>query len=310
MIEKTFAFGYPFFLRVIFPGFWASIVLYALLWPWIGQMVNIGQAANMALFFSGMTIALGLITTFADLPIYSLYEGRACWPGWLRRRLTRRLQSKIDKLVDRATKTTDETDEHERAEIWAWLRRFPRTEEGRPQGVSPTLIGNILSAYEGYPLQRYGMDSVFYWHRIWLTLDDKTRREIDSLWAPADAVTYLSFLSFSGFVVSIPLLIVSLVHGSWSAFFAVDLRLLWGATTPSLLLVGWMFYMLSLPLHVANGEIFKSVFDVYRKQVEHIVIDAERAIEEKKRWHASWDYLQYYPGPRHPSEPKGPEPQR
>ena len=301
MIEKTLSFGYPFFLRVIFPGALASAVLYLVLWPWIGETVNMADKVALVLFFSVSTIALGVIVSFADRPIYSLYEARAWWPAWLRRWLIGRRRLEVGKRCVAADKTADK---QERAEIWSWLRRFPVTEGGQPNAVSPTAIGNILYGYEDYPRQRYGMDSVFYWPRIWLVLDDRTRKEIDSLWAPADSLTYLSFVSLFSFVVLIPFLIGSLVQTSWSASFVVDIRHLWGATVPSLILLWRVFYTLSLPLHISNGETFKSVFDVYRKQIEHVLIDRHQATCEKKKWRDAWHYLQYYPGPRGAAKPR------
>ena len=184
------------------------------------------------------------------------------------------------------------------------MRRFPVDEKGRPKAMSPTALGNILYGYEDYPWQKYGMDPVFYWSRIWLTLDESTRKEIDSLWAPADSLTYLSFVSLFGSAVLIPFLIVSLVQSSWSASFVVDLRHLWGATVPSLILLWRVFYTLSLPLHVNNGEIFKAVFDVYRRQIEHVLIDQHQATCEGKKWRDAWQYLQYHPGPRGVAKPR------
>lgn len=300
MIEKTLAFGYPFFLRVIFPGSLASAVLYLILWPWVGETINMADKVAFGLFFSVSTIALGLIVSFADHPIYSLYEARVGWPRWLRRWLVRRRQLEVER---RRIAANEATDEQERAEMWSWLRRFPLTEEGEPRALSPTAIGNILYGYEDYPWQRYAMDAVFYWPRIWLMVDDKTRKEIDSLWAPADSLTYLSFIALFGSVVLIPFLVVSLVQSAWSASFVVDLRHLWGAAVPSLILLWRIFYLLSLPLHISNGETFKSVFDVYRGQIENLLPDRDQATYEKKKWHDAWHYLQYYPGPRGRTKP-------
>jgi hypothetical protein len=189
--------------------------------------------------------------------IYKLYEGRG-WPQGPSRRLTKRIKSKVDGRYRKATYTTDDK---EKREIWSWLRRFP-IEDGIPNANMPTELGNILAGYEEYPLRRYGMDAIFYWYRIWLKLEDKTRKELDSLGGPADCLVYLSFVSLFGFVLLIPFIILSLVLGSWSADHAVDLRILWGGGAAVLFGFAWFFYRLSLDRHVSYGEYFKAVFDI------------------------------------------------
>jgi hypothetical protein len=52
------------------------------------------------------------------------------------------------------------------------------------------MIGNIIDEYEAYPLSRYGMDSAFYWPRLWLIIDKDVRNEIDGEWAVVDAAVY------------------------------------------------------------------------------------------------------------------------
>lgn len=310
MIEKTLAFGYPFFLRVIVPGVAASFVWYLILWPLIGNTVNLSDKVALALFFSVFTVALGVFVSLADGAIYSVYEGRSMWPDRLRRWSTHRIQTRLER---RAKEASEISDMQEKDEIWSWLRRFPVTEDGKPKAERPTELGAILYAYEDYPFQKYGMDSVFYWPRIWLKIDDKTRKEIDALWAPADCLTYLSFVSGLGAVLFVSLLLGSWVQIFWNATQLADLHILWGAAGVSLLILWRIFYHLSLPLHVKNGEIFKSIFDVYRKELENIAITYEEVASEKRKWSGTWRYLQYHmradseerPGsPLHTSNPK------
>ena len=80
-----------------------------------------------------------------------------------------------DILVRRYTAAYDE--------LWSEIRQFPADEHDHYIATRPTKMGNILASYEDYPDSRYGMDSVFYWHRLWLIVDKDTREEIDRTWA-------------------------------------------------------------------------------------------------------------------------------
>lgn len=57
-----------------------------------------------------------------------------------------------------------------------------------------------------------------------------------------------------------------------------------------LLVFGYLIYRLSLPSHRANGEIFKSIFDLYRGRLE---VRLSIGGTEKENWGKTWLYLQY-----------------
>lgn len=56
------------------------------------------------------------------------------------------------------------------------------------------------------------------------------------------------------------------------------------------LLLGYIFYRLSLPYHQENGEKFKALFDLYRDKFSKM-----RSLQpgEYNDWTAAWAYLQY-----------------
>ncbi len=58
-----------------------------------------------------------------------------------------------------------------------------------------------MASYEYYPETRYGMDSAFYWYRIWLVIPDDTRKEYDNSWALGQAWLYISAASLTSFLV-------------------------------------------------------------------------------------------------------------
>lgn len=68
---------------------------------------------------------------------------------------------------------------------------FPR-DEGR---IMPTSLGNALRAAEDYSYNVYGMDSIFWWPRLWLLLPDRVRNEIDESFVPIVAMLNFSSLT-------------------------------------------------------------------------------------------------------------------
>src|SRR5262249_35103697 len=77
-------------------------------------------------------------------------------------------------------------------EYAAELNEFPINKEtALPTVFCPTRLGNIIYAYEQYPLLKYGLDAVFFWPRLWLAVDKDLREEIDNHQAQADGLVYL-----------------------------------------------------------------------------------------------------------------------
>jgi len=54
--------------------------------------------------------------------------------------------------------------------------------------------------------------------------------------------------------------------------------------------LAYFFYRLSLPFHRNNGDVFKSLFDLYRDKLTRMTILQPR---EEERWEAAWAYLNY-----------------
>jgi hypothetical protein len=158
-------------------------------------------------------------------------------------------------------------------------------------------MGNILEAYEEYPKRKYGMDSVFYWYRIWLFITEEVRKCVDQIWANADCLLYLSFVSLLGALLFI---ILSLVKALFMILSSAGVAFMSLSISFGVLIVGtlillfavWIFYRLSLPSHKINGEYFKSIFDLYRGEITKIQLEGEPA-EEQEKWYRTWLYLQY-----------------
>lgn len=118
-----------------------------------------------------------------ELPVIKFLEGY--WPSWmrpLRRLLLQRqrhwLRQKEQRWQNLATQqdkqslTPEEMDEFVALD-WQ-LRQFP----ARPERLMPTRLGNLLRAAEEQPLNKYGLDAIICWPRLWLVLPDDVRKEL------------------------------------------------------------------------------------------------------------------------------------
>jgi hypothetical protein len=286
-VDKAPSLGIPFFFRVVVPG----AVVSGALTPMALKLLDGFRlsAEQQTLFVAGLLVFVGLLLSALDLPIYGFLEGRWWWPSRLKSWRVAYWRKKVQKLHARAKDLADP----ERAEHWYILRQYPRDSEGNPTATAPTTLGNILASYEGYPDARYGMDSVFYWPRIWLQLSKDTRTEIDESWALVDTMIYLvgglilaglAYLAAAGWS----------VLSSWFSWLPplYNLEDLPRVVVAGLALIAsaWIPYVISLPLHVRNGETFKAVFDLFRDKVAGLAPGTE---EEKARFDEISNALQY-----------------
>jgi hypothetical protein len=82
-----------------------------------------------------------------------------------------RHKAKLRQLWDGAEDEGVEPDAHEA------YPRYPLTED--EEDVLPTRLGNILLAAERYPLSRYGMDTIYFWPRLFPLLPEKFQNEYE-----------------------------------------------------------------------------------------------------------------------------------
>ena len=207
----SFGYGYPFFLKVIIPGIVGSFILYPLVCALmfkIGLDIEFSEKyfTKLGLFFTAMVPFIGFILYFLDHTIYRLFEGYKFWPEFIRKYCIKRLNNKIRNRFQTYKNIKNEA---KKKILWEWLMRFPlkeKREETEVEAISPTQLGNILSSYESYPKSRYGMNAIFYWPRLWLSLDSETRKEVGRIWAEADCLTYISFIVYANLELEYPVL--------------------------------------------------------------------------------------------------------
>ena len=235
-----------------------------------------------------MVVTAGALVSALNGEFYKLYEGRTYWPDRLSDWATVRQQGRVDRLYLKADAAANRKRYNE---VWYNLRIYPTdSETGRRLATHPTLLGNILAAYEDYPKERYGMDSVFYWPRLWMVVEKDLKEEIGNSWAIADGLLNLSAVSFLAGLLWLSMTIAVEMGFLGSRWLPVT-----GFAASVGALAGWVglgygLYRLSLPFHRRNGEVFKSLYDMYRDKLKKLTTLAPR---EAELWRATWAYLQY-----------------
>jgi hypothetical protein len=252
-------------------------------------------------FFLGSTALLGWLLIILDMPIYMLFEGRRFWPGPIRKLGLNSEEKRLKKIIQTQEKYI-KSDRPKYLEATVEKRKFPMSETGQYEVRFPTRLGNTITAYETYPNSRYGMDAIFYWYRIWLKLDKDTREDIDNRSALVDSALYSSFALF---VSGLAWFVYAIVHTLTSAklMYVPRLAITWPIFL-AFLVSGYLTYRLSVYLHSQFGEVFKSTFDVYGKELDVSDIVKEIATitndpellnrSRREQFKSAWRYLHNY----------------
>ncbi len=287
--EKLLVVKFPVLMQIVFPGLLATGAIYpSVVWA-LRKLPREPDYLWRGGAYVILVILLGALVSLAGDEIYKVYEGRVRWPQRLFDWARKLEQARIKRLRERADAASAAGNHVKSGECWFELRAYPIDADGDPEARFPTRVGNILAGYEDYPNNRYGMDSIFYWPRLWLQLDKDKKEEIEGQWCVADGFLTLSAISFGAAILwTAQALIAVLGTFSQSLPFGDSGWALLGAA--GWLVAGFFWYRASLPFHRKNGEIFKSIFDLYRDKVWSMT---SLKPDEKQAWKSAWGYLQY-----------------
>lgn len=291
MTNLPFSFGYTFFARVLLPGGAGSSALIFLLRPLVRRILPCMDTIQILATVTGLVLSVGMLVSLAHNHIYQLYQGVLC-PRTLRGYARRRLERRVAKALE-ACKTLRQTDAEQYARLRNWLRDFPVSDDGTPSVTSPTELGNILASAWTYPFSRYGMSAYFYWYRIWLTVDEDTRTQVDNDAANLDAAVLTScvcLLTSGVYLIAAGLLLTWQGSAVAAAAYLESPGALTAAAVVALA-CAYVTYRISLPLARSRTEYFKSLFDVFRCNIESITTEVSEP--EKERWEKTWRRLQH-----------------
>jgi hypothetical protein len=123
--------------------------------------------------------------------------------------------------------------------------------------VLPTRLGNTLRAAESYPgdKERWGLDAVFWWPRLYLIIPDSAREQVDEARASLDQMVFLSVLSVVFAAVAI-------------GFGIAGLRLaVWVPCAAGALALSWLTYRAAIASAAVFGDLVRSCFDLFRSDL-------------------------------------------
>lgn len=235
-------------------AFWVGGLIAAIQrWGWQSLMTQFSrypEPLQIAILIGCFcTIALSaFIAQRFDLAILRFLEGY--WHPWLRSfrcRLTQREKTRLRK-IERDFKaleskgitnlSADEKSEYVKLD-WQQMH-MPST----PDQLMPTRLGNILRATERRPNERYGLDAIICWSRLWLLLPDTVRKDLQEARADLNnaARVWLWSLLFS----------IWTVLGAWWAI-------------PIGLITAWFtYYGWILDAATTYADLVDAAFDVHR----------------------------------------------
>ncbi len=210
----------------------------------LSRQTIVAQIALLALGLIVVTVS-GLAVQAVTLPFTRLLEGY--WPQWfgIRRRLSgRQGPSKADEdrwqqlagLVESGAASDSQVRDFTVLDLR--LRRIPSD----PALRMPTRLGNVLSAAESWPREKYGLDAPTCWPRLWLLLPGSARQELATSRADLDGAVGACLWG---------LLFVAWTPWTW-----------WAA--PVGLILAYLAHRRATRIAAVYGDLIEAAYDVHR----------------------------------------------
>lgn len=150
--------------------------------------------------------------------------------------------------------------------------------------IMPTRLGNILQSSETYSLNRYGIDAVTGWPRLYPLLSESSKNMIVENKSALDSMLIISFLGLGFSIVSGLYLIF--IKPSWPLF----LISFWGG-----LIIWWFAYRNAIIAALGYSESIKSAFDLnHVNLIKALGYEIPKSIDdEKKEWTKITQFIFY-----------------
>lgn len=212
------------------------------------QFAQLTPLEQVILLIVGLLVIAvsSIVVQRLDLPVLRLLEGY--WPRWLNW-LFRWMVSIKSKALEKAKMRLNHLslkeqrnklsskESRERVALDLKLRLTPR----QPDELMPTRLGNILRASENRPRERYGLDPIICWPRLWLLLPDSIQSELTAARASLNTAARI-FL--------------------WSVLFLIWTIWAWWVPIATILVAFWSYrWMLSAAR--VYGDLLESAFDLH-----------------------------------------------
>jgi hypothetical protein len=213
---------------------------------WFGQQPETLQL-GIAIAALGLIVASSVVVQRFELPALRFLEGY--WYPWLRplrrwcvARQVERSRRVSDRWQELAQYSLDQLSVEQREEriFLDWQQRHLPL----PNQLMPTRLGNILRAAEQKPLEKYGLDAVICWSRLWLMLPEGVKQDLQIARADLDAAArfWLWTVLFMGWA----------LVGAW-----------WAVPLGILAALG-IYYYWAIAAAMTYGDLIEATFDLYR----------------------------------------------
>lgn len=196
------SFGFPTFVKVVLPGIIFSILCTYFVLPLIplpfAIAITLMIFTDKIIFWVASGIIFGLVISSLDRYIYQLFMGNGVLPEYVLNAMYSRLLKDFGGLEEDFESTNSElalifppsNDEeikqnikqfrslrHKNADVCYKLREYPFNNELRQvYPRTPTRLGNVITEYESYSEEQYGMNFHVFWSRIWQILPKSGKR--------------------------------------------------------------------------------------------------------------------------------------
>ncbi len=206
------------------------------------------QSFQVGLLIVGLIVIVtsAAIVQRGDRTMLRLLEGY--WPRWMKRlrrvrtqRYVDRWQQDLQRWSDLYCKGEDNLTPEELNE-YAQLDWLIVHSPSKPNRFMPTRLGNLLRASEYRSRERYGLDAVVCWPRLWLLLPDSTRKELQEARAALNTTVRICL---------------------WSLLFLVWAPLAWWAPLFAFA-AAWLSYRMALNTAAVYVDLLEATFDVHR----------------------------------------------
>jgi hypothetical protein len=211
------------------------------------RLSNTSGSAKVVLIVGAIVLIVGsaLLIERLALPALRLLEGYY-WPEALRRQATQRVSDRMAESSpvwqELAAKIARNQATAAERRQFVTLDRRQRWVPANPDERMPTRVGNSLRASELWPKEKYGLDAVVCWTRLWLVMPESAKGELIVARARLDA--------------ALAALMSSLLAVSWTAW------TVW--VLPAVVITGLAAYLATLDSARLYGTLVESAFDLYR----------------------------------------------
>lgn len=213
---------------------------------WVKSLSEPMQIALLSVMLV-VVIASAWLVEQLEFPSLRWLEGY--WPKWmgfLKRLLSHRHWSRIEAkksqwqelIINNKHSELSEQDQEKFLALDMALMKAPV----KQQDCMPTRLGNILRAAERKPGNKYGLDAVICWPRLWLLLPDEVKKDLTEARTALDVQTRLWIWST-----------MFIVWSYWS---------IWAL--PIGVLAATVIYQMMLSTALVYGELLEATYDLHR----------------------------------------------